>query len=180
MDIATTTLSDSQSDAEQLNTEADPSKQTARSRSSQSATGRGRRPQDPAIRAIELVRKRYAAFNDTLKVQGRLERELPDELCKSKITYWEREIVKTDAPEWISCVRTVHRACEKYEAALWDAINTPPTSAAGALELLDLLVKDMGFKHMALEQEEMSALVESVSSFLRAHLADGHGTESAS
>ncbi|BAF86828.1 unknown protein [Azorhizobium caulinodans ORS 571] len=170
MDIATTTLSDSQSDAEHLNTEADPFKQTARSRSSQSATGRGRLPQDPAIRAIELVRKRYAAFNDALKVQGHLERELPDELCKSEITYWERKIVKTDAPEWISSVRTVHRACEKFQDALWDAINTSPTSASGALALLNLLEEDMGFKHMAMDQQEMSAFAQSLSSFIRSQM----------
>ena len=150
-------------------------RQSAAPSPAQSKRGRASRERaatDPAILALATVRKRFAAFNDALKVQGRLEQEFPKDLRKSEINYWERKIVKTDATEWIANVREVHRKCEKFQEALWDAINTPPTSAAGALALLNLLVEDMGFKHMALEQEEMSALVESVSSFLRAHLAD--------
>jgi len=88
---------------------------------------------DPIFAAIEAHRDAMAGSKFINDLHSELDRKLPVERRRSRITPWEEEIVSTDDPRWIGCTRALMTAFDRETNAAIELLTVRPTTAAGVL-----------------------------------------------
>jgi hypothetical protein len=128
---------------------------------------------DPVFAAIEKHRQACEALSIEILKTDELE-ELPKEMRKSNITAWEEEIVETDDPRWIAHQKAL-QACNRAEdEATCELAELVPTSAKGALALLEYTAKveSRGCAWPALYENETDKLPRSFLYFVSRNLVE--------
>ena len=91
---------------------------------------------DPIYAAIEAHKTARAAFEASVSRHSALDRELPIEKGRSRISAWEETIVETDDPRWIECERTLTRCMDAESDAACVLVSILSTTMAGVVALL--------------------------------------------
>ena len=91
---------------------------------------------DPIFAAIDAHRAAVARYRAAIRDKRRLKETLPGNRTRSVVTVWEDTIANTDAPEWIASERLVKRMLDLACEGALDILRTPPTTLAGAIDLL--------------------------------------------
>lgn len=91
---------------------------------------------DPAFTAIEAHRRAWVSLDDVVGKHSKLEKDLPAERRRSRITAWEETIAEDDDPRWIEAERAVARAHDTTGEAEDQFILNQPTTIAGVAALL--------------------------------------------
>jgi hypothetical protein len=95
---------------------------------------------DPILPMIEIHRAAATSVNELVRVQGELERLLPDNRRKSHVDAYEETIVATDDPRWVESERAVMAAFDAERDAARALLNVVPTTPAGVIALLQHVV----------------------------------------
>jgi hypothetical protein len=95
---------------------------------------------DPIFAAMQAHKAAVIALGLMVDLHSELDRELPIEKCRSRVTAWEEEIVSTDDPHWIECERDLMAAFDRETDAAIELVNARPTTGAGLLALLQYAV----------------------------------------
>ncbi|MDE5460201.1 hypothetical protein [Bradyrhizobium sp. CSS354] len=96
---------------------------------------------DPIYAAIEAHKTAKAALEAALHLYSALDRELPLEKCRSRVTAWEETIVETDDPRWIESERALDRCHDAETDAACALLSEGPTTMAGCIALLKYAVE---------------------------------------
>jgi hypothetical protein len=91
---------------------------------------------DPIHKAIAAHVAGLAALEAGIDVLYALEAELPKELRRSNVCFYEEVIVETDDARWIECQKNLHALHEADQEAALGLINVEPTTLAGLLALM--------------------------------------------
>jgi hypothetical protein len=95
---------------------------------------------DPIFPLIEIHRVATSLVDELVRIQGEVERLLPDNRRKSLVDAYGETIVATDDPRWVESERAVMAAFEAESDAARALLIVPPATPAGVIALLQYVV----------------------------------------